>query len=124
MPGPVSSTLVCADFPQAVGNRMVSILDHKGPASYTPVTPGTPPAACTGGDILTAAECGLKSITAVSGQVDNTGTYDVEASMEVKTGGAAEVSQVALMWRVISSGLQAGAIDLHLSQVRLIVWGR
>lgn len=118
---PLSASLVLPDFPMGVGNRMMSILDHKGPASYSQLAIGTPP---TGGDVLTAAECGLKFITAISAQIDSTGTWAVDTSMTI--GGAADgVTQVRLAWIVLSTGLQAaGAANLSTGTVRLVVWGR
>jgi hypothetical protein len=117
---PLSTSACLPDFPQAIGNRMVSLIDHKGPASYAALAPGTPP---TGGDVLTAAECGMKFISAVSGQVDSTGTYTAEATETV--GSQGEVTQVRLCWFVIATGLQvAGAVNLSGSSMRLIVWGR
>jgi hypothetical protein len=117
---PLSTSACLADFPQAVGNRMVSLVDHKGPASYAQIGVATPP---TGGDVLTAAECGMKFISAVSGQISDDGQYSVEATPTVAAGG--EATQVRLGWSVFATGAQvAGAVNLSARTVRLIVWGR
>jgi hypothetical protein len=120
MPGPLSSTKLLPGYPQACGGGLMSILDHIGPASYTQVTPGSPP---TGGDVLTAAECGLKFIDAVSGQLSDDATYEAEASMTVNNAG--EVTQVRLLWQTAATGAQvAGATNLSARQIRFIVYGR
>ena len=65
------------DFPQGWGNRMISVIDHVGPASYASVVTGAPP---TGGDPVTAAEFGLKSLSAVYAGLSDDGQYNVEAT--------------------------------------------
>lgn len=67
-------------YPQSIGGKTESVLDHTGPASYTVVTVGTPP---TGGDIISAAAFGLKWIEHMSVTGDNTGTYFV---VPIRTG--------------------------------------
>ncbi|HXP82578.1 MAG TPA: hypothetical protein VN976_21950 [Verrucomicrobiae bacterium] len=119
---PLSSTAVLPGFPApSGGDRLVSIVDHKGPASYTTVTAGTNPP--SGGDILTAAECGLKYITAVSGQLSDDGTYLADASPGA--GGGAEATSVVLIWSTANTGAQvSGATNLSARTVRFIVYGR
>jgi len=120
MPGPLRSAATLDGYPQGVGDRYISLVDHKGPASYVQLAVATPP---TGGDVLTAAECGLKFIDAVSGQLSDDGQYAVEATETVGAGG--EVVQVRLAWLKLSTGLQeAGATNLSARTVRLVVWGR
>ena len=117
---PLSQSSLLPDFPQAAGARMMSIIDHKGPASYATLVTGSPP---TGGDLLTAAECGLKFITAVSAQLSDDGQYLVDASS--MAGGGAESTQVRLIWVTAATGAQvANATPLNARTIRLIVWGR
>jgi len=120
MPGPLSTSENVADFPQGWGNRMVALVDHKGPASYASIVTGTPP---TGGDSLTAAECGLKYISAVLGALSDDGQYAVDATMTV--GAEGEVTKVILGWAVFNTGAQVtAATNLSARTVRLLVIGR
>lgn len=118
---PLSSSEVLPDFPQPFGNRMVSIVDHKGPTSYTQVSAGTVPP--TGGDKLTAAECGLKFISSVNCQLSDDGTYEIDASMGANQGG--ETTSVVLIWAVAHTGAEAAAAtNLSARSVRIFVIGR
>ena len=121
MANPLSSGPVLSGFPApAGGDRYMSIVDHKGPASYVTVVTGAPP---SGGDVLTAAECGLKYISAVSGQLSDDAQYAVEASPGA--GGGAEATSVILEWVTVNTGAQVGnATNLSARTVRLIVYGR
>jgi len=120
MPAPFASTLLLPGFPVSVGANIMSILDHKGPASYTQLGVATPP---TGGDVLTAAECGMKYIDAVSSQLSDDGQYSVDATETI--GGASEVVLVRLIWMIAHTGAEAaGAANLSARTVRIIVWGR
>lgn len=120
MPGPLSSTNVLSDFPQPFGNRMVSIVDHKGPSSYASIVTGTPP---TGGDVLTAAECGLKSISHVLNGLSDDGQYEVIGTPTV--GAAGEVTQFRLIWTVANTGAQvSAATNLSARTARFFVIGR
>lgn len=120
MPGPLRSAATLDGFPQGLGDRYFSILDHKGPAAYAQIVVATPP---TGGDVLTAAECGLKFIDAVNGGISDDGQFAVEATPTV--GGGGEVTQARLLWSVAATGAQvAGATNLSARTIRLEVWGR
>src|SRR6266436_4470511 len=120
MPGPLRATAVLDGYPQGWGDRYISVVDHKRPASYTQIGIATPP---TGGDVLTAAECGLKFISAVNGGISDDGQFSVEASMTA--GGGAEVAQVRLLWSVATTGAQvAGATNLSARTIRFWVMGR
>src|SRR5580704_1656730 len=104
MPGPLSTTNIIAGFPQSWGSKIVSIIDHKGPASYATFASGIPP---TGGDSISAAEAGMKFIDAVIplGLSDN-GAYQVWATPGI--GNASEVPSFFLAWYSYSSFGQAG----------------
>jgi hypothetical protein len=121
MANPLSSSSCLNGFPAAVaGDRYMSVVDHKGPASYATVVTGTPP---TGGDVLQASECGLKYITAVSGQISDDGQFSVEATPTV--GGGGEATSVILLWVTVNTGAQVGnATNLSARTIRLIVFGR
>jgi hypothetical protein len=115
---------------QTLSDRAVVVTQHTGPASYTQITPGTPPAAPTGGDAISARACGLKFIEAVIVCGDSSGTYGGYAFNPPvnKTGnpsgqGAAATS-VPLLWAVAATGAQvAGATNLSAVQLTLIVIG-
>jgi hypothetical protein len=120
MPGPLSTSENIADFPQAWGNRQIALVDHKGPASYASIVTGSPP---TGGDVLTAAECGLKFISAVYAGISDDGTYNVEATPTV--GAQGEVTQVRLIWITANTGAQvSAATNLSARSIRCLVIGR
>lgn len=60
-------------YPAPPGGRLEGVGTHLGPASYTPVTTGSPP---TGGDTLNADEFGLKVFDSVEVLgYDATGEY-------------------------------------------------
>jgi hypothetical protein len=108
------------DFPQSVGSRVYSVIDHVGPASYTQITPGSPP---TGGDVVKASEFGLRFISAVYAGLSDDGTYNVEASMGIA--GGQEVTQATLIWIVAHTGAEAaGAANLSARSIRLFAIGR
>jgi hypothetical protein len=121
MPGPLSSGPILNGFPaQGIGDRVISVVDHKGPASYASVVTGAPP---SGGDSLTAAECGMKYIEAVFAGLSDDGTYNVEASPTVSGGGAA--TSAVLMWITANTGAQVGAAtNLSARTIRCLVIGR
>lgn len=118
---PLSSTAVLAGFPApAGGDRLMSIVDHKGPASYTQITTGSPP---TGGDTITAQECGMKYITAVCGTFSDDGQYEAVGGVGAAAGG--EATSAFLLWQVAHTGAEvSGATNLSGRTVRLIVYGR
>jgi hypothetical protein len=121
MPGPLRSTTVLDGFPAgAVGDRYMSVVDHKGPASYASIVTGTPP---TGGDVITAAECGVKEITAIFCGISDDGQYNVEATPTV--GGGGEPTQFRLIWIVANTGAQVtAATNLSARTIRCWVLGR
>lgn len=115
---------------QSFGDRKVVLTQHTGPTSYTQITPGTAPAAPTGGDAISANSCGLKFIEAVAVCGDSSGKY-IGAAFQPpvsKTGnpsgqGAAATS-VPLQWIVSATGAEvAGAVNLSTFQLQLIVIG-
>jgi hypothetical protein len=121
MPGPLRSTVTLDGYPQAWGDRMISMVDHKGPLSYTQIAPGAPP---TGGDQITAAEFGLKFITMLwGGSLSDDGTFEVEGSPGVAQQG--EPTKWFLMWITAATGAQvAGATNLSPRTIRLVAIGR
>lgn len=113
-----------------LGDKKVVVTQHTGPTSYVQVTPGTPPAAPTGGDTISAAACGLKLIDAVIVCGDSAGKYTgnafnppVSLTGNPRGQGAAATS-VPFQWITAATGAEvAGAVDLHLAQITLVVIG-
>jgi hypothetical protein len=107
--------LVVKGFPQSDGGKIESVIDHTGPASYVQLAAATPP---TGGDPITAAAFGMKSIEYLDCSMDNTGTYNVTA-----TNGAPDAlgrPTWLLAWYVAATAAQAaGAVNLSASHVRI-----
>ena len=105
------------DFPQNWGSKTVAVLRHTGPASYTAVTGGSPP---TGGDSIPASAFGLSRIEAIFGGMDDTGTYDVVASLA----GKQEAASAILMWRTAAGAAEVGGgTNLSAKSVFLIAIG-
>jgi hypothetical protein len=120
MPTPLSSAAQLAGYPQGVGDRFHSVVDHKGPTSYATLVTGNPP---TGGDTLTAIECGLRFISAVIGGLSDDGQFRCEGT--VGAAGQAEAAQAKLIWTVAATGAQvANTTNLSARSARLMVIGR
>jgi hypothetical protein len=103
--------------PLPLGDRWLVPVDHLGPASYTAVTTGAAP---TGGDVLTATECGLKFIQQVFASGDNTGVYEI-----VPLGVVGDQTSMILRWFTAAGMTEvAGATDLSAKRVQLLVIGR
>jgi hypothetical protein len=99
----------------------VSILDVPGPASYTAVVTGSPP---TGGQLITAADCGLQSLDWVQSQGSDDGQYDIMVVPAPFSLGN-PMPAVRLMWVVAATGAQVtAAVNLSARTVRLYVTGR
>ena len=110
-----SNTKTLFDYPLGPQARL-SAIDWLGPTTYLPVTAGTPPALATGGDQITAAALGLKTINMLIGGITFDGTYEVIPYR-------ISASLWGLYWRVLATGAQAGAIALNTSTVRLVAEG-
>ena len=116
----MSTTLKVGPF--GVGDRMLSEITVTGPASYTAITPGTPPAGPTGGQDIPASAFGLKFIDKIEGGLDQSGTYNVLAVPNVPSGGQG-ATKATLMWTTANGGAEASG-DLHTFTVRLLAIGR
>lgn len=101
-------------YPNAIGGKWESIVDHPGPSSYTQVATGTPP---TGGDTVTAAEFGLKYIESISAELSDNGQYTVLA---FNGSGSQPLTSAVLQWTVATTGAQVtGSTNLSARTVRL-----
>ena len=115
---------------QTLSDKKVVVTQHTGPTSYTQITPGTAPAAPTGGDTVTAAACGLKFIEAIMVCGDSSGKYGGYAFQAPvnktgnPTGAGAAATTVPLQWVVSATGAEvAGAVNLSSFQLTLVVFG-
>jgi hypothetical protein len=108
-------------YPKVPGDSLWSVVDVTGPASYTVITPGTPP---TGGQLLTAADCGLQSMDWVQSMGSDNGTYDV-ACIAAPFSAGNPLPGVRLQWVTSAAGTEVtGGTALNARTVRLLVIGR
>jgi hypothetical protein len=113
---------------QTLNSKKIALCDHYGPASYTQITPGTPP---TGGDTISAKACGLNSIEQVICAGDSTGTYTLIAFPQKVTtagpmGGTGADASVQCKWVTLTAGglvETAGSTNLSAVSVRIMVIG-
>jgi hypothetical protein len=123
-------------YPDSWGAQRAAVVPHTGPASYTQVTPGTPPAVATGGDTMQAVSAGMKFIDFIGVGVTDSGNYRVEGIPKGRSGGATgqQTTSYTLRWiaaRTASLGGQSqvvgteaiSATDLSAEIVRLLVIG-
>lgn len=112
------------------GEHKIVLTQHTGPTSYTQITAGTPPAAPTGGDSVSAVACGLNLIEAVIPLGDSSGTYTAVpfqpavSTTGVLAGQGAAVKTVPLEWITAATGAQvSGTTNLSAVQLNLVVIG-
>lgn len=113
-------------YPTSIGSSLLSVNGITGPASYTQITPGTPPAVATGGQQITARDFGLKYFDSVFAGLSDSGAYRVECIPGTRSGlgpkGATQTYR--LRWVVVATGAEAaGALDLDAEIVRVTVIG-
>lgn len=94
----------------ANGLRTVAYF-HDGPSSYS-----------TGGETITAQSLGLRKILSVQSSGSDDGAYWTTVRFAVKIPGGA--SSFKLLWSVIATGVEAGAIDLSSRFVVLVAVGQ
>src|SRR5262249_37362825 len=118
MPATVMSRF---SYPKVPGDTLESMVDVTGPASYTQLVVGTPP---TGGQAVTATECGLQSIDWVQSMGSDNGQYDIVCVPVAFTLGN-PLASVRLQWIISATGAEAAAAaNLSARTVRLFVKGR
>lgn len=108
-------------YPQPYAGVIEAMGTHAGPASYTQVTPGSPP---TGGDTLQASELGLKFFDSVEVQgTDATGEY---TALPIFSGTNIDLqpTSVKLVWITVAGGAEvAGATNLSAKTLRIRATG-
>lgn len=115
---PLSTNLPQYPAPPGNMNQVVSIIT--GPASYTQVSPASPP---TGGVAVTAAQLGLQSIHFAQATCSDDGTYvaDVILPNNPLTD---TVTGIILIITVAATGAQvSGATNLSGRTFRINAWG-
>lgn len=113
-------------YPTSFGSSRASVLGIVGPSLYTQITPGTPPAPATGGQVITAREFGLKYFDYVVAGLSDSGAYRVECIPGAQSGigprGCCET--YTLRWVVVATGAEAaGSADLDAEVVRVFALG-
>lgn len=86
-------------YPTSFGSSRASIFPVAGPASYTQITRGTPPATATGGQVITAVMAGLKFFDKVIGGITDSGNYLVQA-IPINQSGQTPVAQPSTTYRL------------------------
>lgn len=113
-----------SSFPQAPGARLEVLCNVAGPASYTAVTPGTPP---TGGQLVSAKDMGLTEISDGFAAASDDGTYTatiIVNSQLVPLSAPRGSTSFILQWRVSATGAEvAGATNLSARSMRLFIRG-
>lgn len=102
-------------YPQPVGAKTQVLVNLAGPAAYVAVVPGSPPA---GGQLVNAAEIGLKFIDAAACSMSDDGQFEVL----VTRGNSATqaVPSVRLMWRTAATGVEVGpGTNLSARSIRI-----
>lgn len=97
---------------QQVGNKLEAFVDVTGPSLYA-----------TGGVAVSTSNMaimGMSTIEYISAGVSSDGTYYVYGRTP---SGNRSSSSYKLVWTVVATGAEAGAIDLSGSTVRLCVRG-
>ena len=122
-------------YPKVPGDQPESIIDVTGPASYTPLVPGTPGPPVTpptGGQRITAQDFGLQSLDFVVGMGSTGGGYFAVVVPELIQPLPSPplptqlpdgtFAAVLLAWMQVAGGQASG--DLSKSTVRLLAIGR
>lgn len=94
--------------PSPVGELFMSMADVVGPNPYA-----------AGGVAVSPQQFGLQTFKQVIGAVTRSGTYTVESRSISGPGG----TSIKLIWAVVATGAEAGAIDLSAETVRIIAFG-
>ncbi|HEV8525220.1 MAG TPA: hypothetical protein VGQ71_12025 [Terriglobales bacterium] len=105
-------------YPKVPGDSFWSVVDVEGPASYVQVVPGNPP---TGGQLITASDCGLQSFDWVNAK----GASQAFNAVVVIPAIVGNPTIIRLMWITAATGSQvAPGANLSGRFVRLLAIGR
>jgi len=113
-------------YPVSWGASVAAVNGITGPASYTQLTPGTPPAVATGGQTIYPRDFGMKYFDYVVAGLSDSGAYRVECipGEQSGIGPKGACASYTLRWVVVATGAQAGAaLDLDAEVVRCLAIG-
>ena len=125
--------LVRLSYPKVPGDQPWSMIDVTGPASYTPVTPGTPTTPVSGGQQIFAQDFGLTQLDFVCAMGSSDGIYFVTLiPVNGKPGvppttyaSGNAFTSVILSWGELNPAEDVPpATNLSTSKVRLLAIGR
>lgn len=109
-------------YPTSWGSNRASVFTVTGPVLYAAYTAPT-----TGGqDVQVSGPSGVKTIDFVVGGVSASGLYRAEVvhiEASALNGQTLARTKLVLKWYVVSTGAEAGAIDLSGETVNLLVIG-
>jgi hypothetical protein len=113
---------ILSDYPAPPGNKRWVVADIDGPASYTAITPGTPP---TGGQVVRAGDIGLQNIEWAQVSGSDNGQYDGVCYIVGGLGNPAKAAgtQFQLQWITAATGAEAGAVNLSARSLRIVALG-
>jgi hypothetical protein len=106
-------------YPSSPGNKRWSIHGITGPASYTAVTPGSPP---TGGQSVPATAFGLMNIgSACCTAGSDDGTYYANVFLSPFPKGGNGAPNIIVQWITAATGAEvAGATNLSARTLRIL----
>lgn len=114
------SRIGSGQYPAPPGSQLESIATHAGPATYTVLTPGSPP---TGGDTLEAVEFGLKFFDSVEVLgYDATGGYTAMPVWDL--GITEQPTSVKLIWFTNALVEVVGGVALSAKVLRIRATGQ
>ena len=119
----VQGVLTNEQFPCPPGNLPWTVVDIVGPASYTQVTPGSPP---TGGQAISISALGLPvSVIWAQAMGSDDGTYDAVCLLSPFNPLSGSRTGLILKWTNAATGAEvSGAVDLSARTVRIMAIGR
>lgn len=129
----LTQLMVRMSYPKVPGDQPWSIIDVTGPASYVPVTPGSPTVAPSGGQQIFAQDFGLTALDFVCAMGSSDAIYFVTLiPVNGKPGAAATTyspgnpfNSVIISWEERNPAADVPpATNLSTSKVRLLAIGR
>ena len=105
------------NYPKVPGDSFWSLVDVEGPASYVPITTGNPP---TGGQPVTASDCGLREFDWVQ-SMGASSAFNAVVAIPLP----GNLGLIRVMWITAATGAQvAPGANLAGRFARLLAIGR
>ena len=121
----VEGVLTNEQFPCPPGNLPWTVAVVKGPALYTPVTPGAVGVAPTGGQAISKEALGLPVSVIWAGVLGSlNGQYTANVFLNPATPMSGSQTGIILQWLLAATMVEVGAIDLSAQTVRILAIGR